>query len=628
MKIAHQAQIIGACAMNNLPNVKIEKLRDTLFNIDKQLFDKKAYQKDKEIRNLIDQRRHANAQLNIEMLADPQFAQQLDEDIYATNPQTQHFITTWCARVKDAAPPIVSFDNAEFCNLFIDNVLPQKWHFDNDITVVISPPSNHITKALKDRGQKHVVVYYPNSAPAIDATTIQEPKNTYICTSTEELERLFALIQAPAHQVITLCCEIGQRTSQDLQKSIIDAVNAGKKTRFENTRTVSKFGQSWAENVVRNLPHLHNAKNLHELQVSGVKDAVIVASGPSLNKNVDALRRIQDQVFIVTALRSLPVLNAAGVCPDLVIQLDAEDDEVARSLALDHQKEIKNFLIEPTINPGFLKIPAVQIIWSLAQHYFDIHQRFGTTPTPFNVPSVSIYGLCLCHHLRFRNICFIGQDLATHGDSQYAKGATDLLPAHSKISMFNIEVPGFYGDTVMTRNSFHYQIKRCTEIAKEWKNEDPNINLVNATEGGAFIEGFDHMSLNAFATSRNLDLTSGEKQIWFEDKATFSQAKIDAYLQETSNLLDRIIIAANQVIKLDKKPEKNRGLQRKIQKTIQKFQAWNNETSLLQIAMQENIAKVIGTSETTQVVGTHAEFFDKVKQSSLALKLALNDHKS
>jgi len=627
MKIAQYAKIIGACAMNNMPNVKIAKLRDTLFNIDKQLFDRKAHQKDKEIRVLIDQRRHANAQLNSEMLADPQFIQQLDEDIYATNPQTQHFINTWCARVKQAAPAILSFKNDEFCNLFIDNVLPQKWHFDNDVAVVISPPSNHITEALKDRGQKHVVVYYPNSAPVIDAT-IENPKNTYICTSAEELERLFALIQVPAQQVITLSCEIDQRTSKDLQQSIIDAVNAGKKTRFENTRTVSKFGQSWAENVVRNLPGLHNAKNLHELRVAGVKDAVIVASGPSLNKNVDALRRIQDRVFIVTALRSLPVLNAAGVCPDLVIQLDAEDDEVARNLAPDQQNTIKNFLIEPTINPGFLKIPAEQIIWSLAQHYFDIHQKFGTTPTPFNVPSVSIYGLCLCHHLRFKNICFIGQDLATHGDSQYAKGATDLLPAHAKISMFNIEVPGFYGDKVMTRNSFHYQIKRCTEIAKEWKNKDPNINLVNATEGGAFIEGFDHMSLSAFATSRNLNLTSGEKQIWFEDKASLSKAKIDAYLQENSNLLDRIIIAANQVIKLDKKPEKNRGLQRKIQKTIQKFQAWNNETSLLQIAMQENIAKVIGTSETTQRVGTHAEFFDKVRQSSLALKLAINDHKS
>ena len=95
--------------------------------------------------------------------------------------------------------------------------------------------------------------------------------------------------------------------------------------------------------MVRNLPALQNARNLHELLVKGVEDAVIVASGPSLNKNVGKLRDIQDKVFIVTALRSLPVLNAAGVSPDLVIQLDAEDDEVAKTLTPETQNTIKNF---------------------------------------------------------------------------------------------------------------------------------------------------------------------------------------------------------------------------------------------------------------------------------------------
>ena len=380
-------------------------------------------------------------------------------------------------------------------------------------------------------------------------------RNTYICTSAGELERQFALLQTPAHQVITLPCE-GRPIDIKGTQTIIEAVNAGKRTRFENTRTVSRFGQSWSENVVRNLPALQNARNLHELLVKGVEDAVIVASGPSLNKNVGKLRDIQDKVFIVTALRSLPVLNAAGVSPDLVIQLDAEDDEVAKTLTPETQNTIKNFLIELTINPGFLKIPAKQIIWSLAQHFFDIHKKFGTMPTPFNVPSVSIYGLSLCHHLGFKNICFIGQDLASQGEKQYAEGATDLLPAHARISMFNIEVPGFYGDIVMTRNSFHYQIKRCAEIAKEWKNKEPGLNLVNATEGGAFIEGFDHMSLDAFASKRNLDEATGEKEICFENKATISNVTISDYLREITTLLDRIILLANQVIKLDKNQKK------------------------------------------------------------------------
>ena len=96
---------------------------------------------------------------------------------------------------------------------------------------------------------------------------------------------------------------------------------------------------------------------MHDLKVANVEDAVVVASGPSLNKNVHVLNEIQDAVFIVAALRSLSVLNDAGVIPDLVIQLDAEDDEVAAQLALDRKLKVNNFLFEPTINPGFQKIP-------------------------------------------------------------------------------------------------------------------------------------------------------------------------------------------------------------------------------------------------------------------------------
>ena len=356
------AQITGAYAMNNLPSMKIAKLHDTLFQIDKQLVDQRTPQTDSVIRKLVDKRRHALAQMQTEIAADPLFAQHQNGDVYATNSQTQNFINTWCSRVKQAAQNIVSFENDEFCNLFIDHVLPQKWHFDNDAIIVISPPSYHIIKALKERGQNHVVAFCADSTTMAIANTIGNPRDTYVCTSTDELERLFTLLQTPAEQVITVSCEINQVSPDDLKQTIIDAVNAGKKTRFENTRTVSKFGQSWAENVLRNMPALNNARNLHELRITGVKDAVIVASGPSLNKNVGKLREIQDQVFIVTALRSLPVLNAAGVFPDLVIQLDAEDDDVAKNLAPDPRHTIKNFLLEPTVNPGFLDIPAEQII--------------------------------------------------------------------------------------------------------------------------------------------------------------------------------------------------------------------------------------------------------------------------
>jgi len=399
-------------------------------------------------------------------------------------------------------------------------------------------------------------------------------------------------------------------------------VNAGKRTRKENTATASKFGKSWSINALKNIRNFQGSKYLHQMEISGVEDAIIVASGPSLNKNIAKLKDIQNSVFIVAALRSLPILNAAGIEPDLVIQLDAEDKEVAQNLSTNIRNPVKNLLLEGTIDEGFFKIPAQNIIWSLPQHFFDIHQKFGTKPTPFNAPSVSIYSLCLCQFLKFKNICFIGQDLAASSGKQYADGATNLLPAHADISMFQIEVPGFFGGTVLTRNSYEYQIKRCSELALEWKAQQIDLNLVNATEGGAYISGFKHMTLDAFIDQRQLGRRQTQKSVNFSENFPITSDDADYYLRVIHDTMAKISDVANKIIRLDQKPEKTRGLDKKMSGLIRKFQELNNSTSLLQIAMQETIAKVIGTSRKIETVGSYTQFFAKVKEIATALQTA------
>ena len=610
--------------MNHIPNKTIVNICDDLDRVNRKIFETVTSSDDKTIRKLIDTRRQLLAKFNSELTPNTSIKQRNKNGSFQSCPDVDDYIDSWTNRIKFLEPNVVNFQNQEFCNLFLDQALPAAWHFGNDILVIIAPPSADIINTAKTRGQKHIVIYSENDGTKSLRHHIVSKEDIYFCKGTDELEKTFALLQAPAKQVITIPCEIDTTKSTEQKQAIANAIQSGKKTRFENTRTVSKFGQSWASNIIHNLPSLANAKNLHDMQVSGVDDAVVVASGPSLNKNVHVLQEIQDHVFIVTALRSLPVLNAAGVTPDLVIQLDAEDDEVAAQLAPNKKFPVKNFLFEPTVNSGFNKIPRDQTIWSLGQHFFDIHKHFGTKPTPFNVPSVSIYGLSLCHFLHFKNICFIGQDLASDGTKQYADGATEMLPAHAKMSMFHIEVPGFYGSHVKTRNSFHFQIKRCTEIAHEWKMQHPEINLVNATEGGAFLDGFDHMSLKEFAKSRNLKECTSAKKITFTDKTPITDVDIQNYLSKIKNTLDRMINIANLIIKLDQQTERTRGLQKKIQKAVQKFQTLNDSTSLVQIAMQANIARVIGTAESEQHIDSYGEFFQKIKSNAMAIKSAVN----
>ena len=57
------------------------------------------------------------------------------------------------------------------------------------------------------------------------------------------------------------------------------------------------------------------------------------------------------------------------------------------------------------------------------------------------------------------------------------------------------------------------------------------------------------------------------KKIWFENEENLSKAAIDTYLLKIGDLLDRVNLISDRVIKLDKKTDKNRGLNKKIQKT-------------------------------------------------------------
>ena len=378
------AQGPGGSAMNHIPNPKTTQINIKIAEIDRAIQEQIFSLQDEEIRKLVDEKRHLSSLLL--SMQEPSNSPPKTNQWYNTDPNTQRLLDDWVGKVKNNCDVSLNFDDKKFCEDFVDLALPKTWHFENDVIVIIAPPSAKIIENIVARGQRHIVVFSDFAKTLKFELNLSDTKYVKFCADLGSVERTFATLQAAANQVIVIPCQTDVSTQCVSKDAITTAVNAGKRTRFENTRTVSKFGESWALNIIHNLPSLADAKNMHDLKVTDVEDAVVVASGPSLNKNVHVLNQIQDSVFIVAALRSLSVLNDAGVIPDLVIQLDAEDDDVAAQLALDEKLKVNNFLFEPTINPGFQKIPRKRTIWSVGQHFFDIHKSFGTKPTPFNVP--------------------------------------------------------------------------------------------------------------------------------------------------------------------------------------------------------------------------------------------------
>ena len=578
------------------------------------------------VRQLMDCRRQLLADLKSlsppgEASADPSCCLE-----YTPNTLVTEQVKRWRSRVMLSRPDQQSFENPQFCNQMLDSILPETWNFFSDVLVIFAPESEAIISKAIDRGQRHIVIFDHHKCFNESTFGHISTAEIVVCQTINDVEIAFAKLQTPAKQIMTVPCSLNSKFISETKSQLANAIQKGKKNRIANTTTANRFGASWSTNLLKNLPLISKAPNLHQLSVNGPKDAVIVASGPSLNKNVKTLAKIQDQVFVVAALRSLKTLHNADIKPDLVIQLDAEDDHVAKEFSTKLDIEIENFLVELTVNPWFLRSNAKKIIWSYPSIFDDISRQFSVPPTPFDAPSVTIYGLTLCYLLGFESLCFVGQDLASSDTSQYAEGATALLPAHNDISTFNIEVEGFYGGKVMTRSAYHSQLLRCEHIASELNSKASHLRLFNATEGGAYIKGFEHLSLSDFASTRDLYNKDHPKQILWKQSTTIKPTHVTDYLAQITDTMEQITTIANTIIKLDTKTERNADEDTEITELLNKFRYLNGTTSLLQIAMQEEISSVIGTSNNTDGHSSLSKFFKTILRHTEALKSIAREH--
>ncbi len=608
--------------MNDVTHPKFSYLREELKKIEAGISQMLLENNDKAVRCLIDNYRQVRSLFEREQSKLQKENKQVDHLPYTGNPVIREKITNWCNKIKSTSGVTASFEDYDFCNYFLDHCLPEIWDFTQDILVINRPLNCEIVKVASERGQKHIALCIESSELHYFRESLEGYRGIILCPSHQDLQRSIGLLQTGAQRIITTSCIVENQEDLD---SLQNAITAGRRTAKENARCATKFGRAWATNTLNNLSALVQAKHLSQLNVEGVEDAVIVASGPSLSKNVHLLKDIQDSVLIVSPLRSLPILEAAGVTADVVIQLDAEDSLVANKMADESTIHIKNLLLEAHVAPGFFSIKADNYIWSLSKFFFDVNQHFAAKSTPFNEPSVGIYALQLCRALGMKNLCFIGQDLAASDGMRYADGTTSILPDHSEAAMFHIQVPGFDGGTVLTRNSYEYMIQRCSEVAEEIKKTIPSLRLFNATEGGAFIQGFEHVKLKDYIVTRGLADKKLDKKLSFTLGQYVTAEGASSFRKSLKEHMDAIIKLTDQIISIDSKPEKTRGKRKKLEGLIAKFQYINSSSSLLQIAMQDKIAEVVGTSEDGQKVGSYTDFFNGVKESAKGLKVAVSE---
>lgn len=256
---------------------------------------------------------------------------------------------------------------------------------------------------------------------------------------------------------------------------------------------LDRYGVYYTRNGLRNIRHFFNGKSVNDFYLKMEKDipVIIVASGPSLDKNIDVLKEAKGKCLLVGLDSSLKALIKHNVIPDIFVSVDAKkhinhfkDERIdnipiicelsSNSQVLDKIKAHKFFIndMNPYINHFFSK----------RELLFPVFTTGG---------SVANTASAIFSSMGFQTIIMAGQDLAytdnrTHSASTL-RGEWNLDAGE----LDGIIVEGYYGGKVKTSYEFQLYLKWFEEeIIK-----NPDVKFINATEGGAMIHGAENMPL-------------------------------------------------------------------------------------------------------------------------------------
>ena len=226
--------------------------------------------------------------------------------------------------------------------------------------------------------------------------------------------------------------------------------------------------------------------------------AVIVSTGPSLAKQLPLLKKFQNFVTILCVDASLPILQKEGIRPDFVFSLERVEPTAKFYENLDRK------LLETTIF-----MPTSIVHPKTLQNIGDMRKAISMRPFGYTMAfklhdwgyiglgmSAANMAFDFAYLMEFENIVLIGQDLAFGPDGKtHAKGAI-YGEAEEQYKKSRRRVKGYYGEEVETSPTWILFLN--TFIRDIPKAKEDGITVYNCTEGGAYIDGAEHIPFAEF----------------------------------------------------------------------------------------------------------------------------------
>ncbi len=243
------------------------------------------------------------------------------------------------------------------------------------------------------------------------------------------------------------------------------------------------------------LEYINNGYNIVDLSkhlsntAFSTKPSIIIASGPSLQKNIEWLKKNHDKFIVIAVSSSLKILYKNRITPDLVVHLDGFD----AAITLFNDFPVQEFLKNSLLLFGSFAPTNVRKMFKKEQCFFLEEETFYfdgyTSKTASCVGSTSLlHAIMLDSH----EIYLLGLDFAvdsktgrTHSEGHVTKKQIDLSTKDElKSSMSNrdniFHVAGNFDDTVYTNALFHASVQNLYMTIPSLKRDYQNIYNLNS----------------------------------------------------------------------------------------------------------------------------------------------------
>jgi hypothetical protein len=310
-----------------------------------------------------------------------------------------------------------------------------------------------------------------------------------------------------------------------------------------NVNTEIAFGKRFIENELKNIKFLNNSNTLREVKnvVPTNIPAIIVAAGPSVEKQINELKRAKGKAVIFAVDRILDYLLDNGVIADFVVTVDP-------TKKLEHFSK-RNDVTVPLIcfldsNYEILDRHKGKKIICNCNHFLD-KVYMDCNKIPPNTPSsssVATLTFTVCVEMGFEKIILVGQDLAYIGESSHAGGGPD-----NNLIQRDLMIEDIDGNQIRSRTDW----KEFVIWYQDMLTLNTKLKVIDAKDAGAKIKGTTVMPLQeAIDTYCNSEYSYNEAIDNLEPTFDAKGRKhIKEYLNDNLETLKTIRLKSKDAIK-------------------------------------------------------------------------------